>query len=170
MTGQHQNTDIAFTTGPSTLGTVLVATSPKGVVAILLGDDPDALAHDLHTRFPKSRLTRGGCAALLAQVTALIEAPRAGWTLPLDLRGTPFQRRVWHALRGIPAGTTATYACIASRIGAPRAVRAVAGACAANAVAVAIPCHRVIRQDGTLSGYHWGADRKRALLAREARA
>jgi AraC family transcriptional regulator of adaptative response/methylated-DNA-[protein]-cysteine methyltransferase len=168
MASQNQTADIAFTTGPSTLGTVLVATSKTGIVAILLGDDPDALARDLHARFPNSRLTRGADSALLTQVTAFIEAPRTGWTLPLDLRGTPFQRRVWDALRGIPAGATATYAGIAGRIGAPRAMRAVASACAANALAVAIPCHRVIRQDGTLSGYRWGADRKRALLAREA--
>ena len=103
----------------------------------------------------------------MAEVVALVESPGVGLGLPLDIRGTAFQRRVWEALRAIPAGSTATYAEIAARIGLPRSVRAVAGACAANALAVAIPCHRVIKADGSLSGYRWGVDRKAGLLRRE---
>jgi AraC family transcriptional regulator of adaptative response/methylated-DNA-[protein]-cysteine methyltransferase len=163
---------MTYAMGPTSLGTVLVATSAAGVVAILLGDEPDALARDLHRRFPDARPVHDddACTTLIAQATALIEAPHQGWALPLDLRGTAFQQRVWCALKDIPPGATATYGSIATRIGAPGAMRAVASACPANPVAVAIPCHRVIRQDGTLSGYRWGAERKRALLAREAQA
>jgi AraC family transcriptional regulator of adaptative response/methylated-DNA-[protein]-cysteine methyltransferase len=161
---------IAFAVGQTSLGAILVARSDKGVCAILMGDDPDALLRDLQDRFPKARLTGGdaGFEALVAQVVGLIEAPRLGLDLPLDVRGTAFQRRVWRALQSIPPGRTASYAEIAAVIGAPAAVRAVAGACAANALAVVIPCHRVVRRDGALSGYRWGVERKRALLAREA--
>ena len=138
--------------------------------AILLGDDPEALVRELQDRFPKARLVGGdaGFEALVAQVVGLVEAPGRDLDLPLDVRGTAFQQRVWQALREIPAGSTASYAEIAAGIGAPRAVRAVAQACAANPVAVAIPCHRVVRADGALSGYRWGVERKRELLRREA--
>ncbi len=162
--------ELRFAVGQCFLGAILVAASGKGVAAILLGDDPDALARDLQDRFPRASLIGGdaGFEALVAQAVGLVEAPGLGLDLPLDVRGTAFQQRVWQALRGIPPGETASYAKIAARIGAPGAVRAVGAACAANALAVAIPCHRVVRSDGALSGYRWGVERKRALLAREA--
>ena len=162
--------DIVFAVGQSSFGAVLVARSDRGVCAILMGDDAEALARDLAQRFPKARLVAGDSAfeALVARVVGFVEAPRIGLELPLDVRGTAFQRRVWQALQAIPAGATASYADVAAAIGAPSAVRAVAGACAANPLAVAVPCHRVVRTDGGLSGYRWGAARKRALLAREA--
>jgi AraC family transcriptional regulator of adaptative response/methylated-DNA-[protein]-cysteine methyltransferase len=148
-----------------------VAQSERGVCAILLGDDPDALARDLQDRFPNATLVGGDHTyeQRVAQVVGFVEAPALGLDLPLDVRGTAFQQRVWRALRDIPAGSTASYSEIARRIGSPKAVRAVAGACAANMLAVAIPCHRVVRHDGELSGYRWGVTRKRALLDREAR-
>jgi len=163
--------EIRFAIGQCSLGAILVAATQRGVCAILLGDDPTALAHDLEQRFPRARLVGADPAfeQLVAQVVGLVEQPRLGAKLPLDIRGTAFQQRVWQALRRIPAGKTASYAEIASRIGAPSAVRAVAQACAANTLAVAIPCHRVVRKAGDLSGYRWGASRKRALLDREAR-
>ena len=162
---------IRFAIGQCTLGAILVAASERGVCAILLGDDPEALVHDLEQRFPRAELVGDdpGFEQRVAQVVGLVEQPRLGTELPLDIRGTAFQQRVWKALSRIPAGKTASYVQIASRIGAPRAVRAVAQACAANALAVAIPCHRVVRTDGDLSGYRWGVERKRALLDREAR-
>lgn len=165
------NADIRFAIGECTLGSILVARSELGVCAILLGDDPDALARDLQDRFPHATLIGGDAEfeRLVAQVVGFVEAPAHGLDLPLDVQGTAFQQRVWQALREIPAGSTASYAEIASRIGSPKAVRAVAQACAANALAVAIPCHRVIRNDGGLSGYRWGVERKRALLERETR-
>jgi AraC family transcriptional regulator of adaptative response/methylated-DNA-[protein]-cysteine methyltransferase len=164
--------DIRFAIGQCSLGAILVAQSGRGVCAILLGDDPDALARDLQDRFPKANLLGGDDAfeQLVATVVGFIEAPALGLDLPLDVRGTAFQQRVWQALREIPAGVTASYSEIAQRIGSPKAVRAVAGACAANMLAVAIPCHRVVRNDGGLSGYRWGVERKRALLEREAQA
>jgi len=166
------NTEIRFAIGECSLGSILVAASRRGVCAILLGDDPDALARDLQDRFPRADLIGGDARfeQLVAKVVAFVEAPGLGLDLPLDVRGTAFQQRVWQALREIPAGATVSYAEIAKRIGAPKAVRAVAQACAANALAVAIPCHRVVRNDGGLSGYRWGVDRKRALLDREANA
>jgi AraC family transcriptional regulator of adaptative response/methylated-DNA-[protein]-cysteine methyltransferase len=164
--------EIRFAVGECSLGSILVARSERGVCAILLGDDPDALARDLQERFPRATLIGGdpGFEQLVAQVVGFIEAPRLGLDLPLDVQGTAFQQRVWQALREIPPGRTASYTDIARRIGAPAAVRAVAGACAANRLAVAIPCHRVVRNDGALSGYRWGVERKRALLEREAGA
>jgi AraC family transcriptional regulator of adaptative response/methylated-DNA-[protein]-cysteine methyltransferase len=166
------DTEIRFAIGECSLGSILVAATTQGVCAILLGDDPEELAHDLERRFNRARLTGGDPAfeELVAKVVGLIERPRAGLDLPLDIRGTAFQRRVWAALRAIPAGATASYRDIAGAIGAPQAVRAVAQACAANPLAVAIPCHRVVRTDGDVSGYRWGVARKRALLAREANA
>lgn len=165
-------TAIRFAIGQCALGAILVAASERGVCAILLGDDPDALARDLQDRFPKADLIGGDAAfeQLVAQVVGFVDRPKLGLDLPLDIRGTAFQQRVWLALREIPAGSTASYTEIARRIGAPQAVRAVAGACAANALAVAIPCHRVVRNDGKLSGYRWGVERKRSLLEREAQA
>ncbi|MBV9077727.1 MAG: bifunctional DNA-binding transcriptional regulator/O6-methylguanine-DNA methyltransferase Ada [Methylobacteriaceae bacterium] len=163
---------IRFAIGECSLGSVLVAATERGVCAILLGDDPDALLRDLQDRFPKAELVGDDPAfgETVARVVGLVEAPGRGLGLPLDIRGTAFQERVWDALRNIPAGRTATYAEIAAAIGAPAAVRAVAGACAANALAIAIPCHRVVRSDGSLSGYRWGVARKRALLDREGEA
>ncbi|MEA2972761.1 MAG: AraC family transcriptional regulator, partial [Actinomycetota bacterium] len=162
---------IRFGVGECSLGSVLVAATDAGVCAIFLGDDADALVHDLEDRFPGATLTGGEAAAAFEQwmsaVVALVDDPRTGHDLPLDVRGTAFQQRVWQALRAIPVGSTATYSEIAATIGAPTAVRAVAAACAANKLAVAIPCHRVVRTDGSLSGYRWGVDRKRLLLERE---
>jgi len=160
---------IRFAVGACTLGAILVAASEKGVCAILLGDDPDALARELQDRFPRAELRGGdrGFEEWVAIVVGHVEAPSVGLSLPLDVRGTAFQLRVWQALREIPIGSTATYTEIAARIGAPGSVRAVAGACAANPLAVAIPCHRVVRRDGDLAGYRWGVERKRELLARE---
>ncbi len=163
---------IRFAVGQCSLGSILVAATERGVCAITLGDDPDALVRDLQDRFPSATLT-GGDAAFerwVATVVGFVEAPRLGLDLPLDVRGTAFQQRVWRALCEIPAGSTASYADIATQVGAPYAVRAVAQACAANSLAVAIPCHRVVRKDGALSGYRWGVDRKRELLKREASA
>ena len=164
--------ELRFAIGQCSLGAILVASSAKGVAAILMGDDPNTLARDLQDRFPRAHLVGGDAEfeRLVAQVVGFVEAPHIGLALPLDVRGTAFQQRVWQALQEIPAGETATYTGIAARIGAPTSVRAVAGACAANALAVAIPCHRVVRHDGALSGYRWGVERKRDLLAREARA
>jgi AraC family transcriptional regulator, regulatory protein of adaptative response / methylated-DNA-[protein]-cysteine methyltransferase len=164
------NEEIRFAVGESSLGAILVASSAKGVVAILLGDDPELLVRDLQDRFPRAKLIGADrdYESLVAQVVGLIEAPGIGFGLPLDIRGTAFQQRVWRALQEIPPGQTVSYAEIARRIGTPKAVRAVAGACAANNLAVAIPCHRVVRNDGTLSGYAWGVDKKRTLLDREA--
>jgi len=164
------NTDIRFALGECSLGSILVACSNRGVCAIFLGDDPDALVHDLEDRFPRSHLIGGdrGFEQLVAKVVGFVEAPAIGLDLPLDVRGTAFQQRVWQALRKIPAGATASYFDIARSIGAPKSVRAVARACAANTLAVAIPCHRVVRTDGVLSGYRWGVERKRALLEKEA--
>ncbi len=163
---------IRFAIGESSLGPILVAASETGVCAIALGDDPDQLCRDLQDRFPRARLVGGdrGFERLVAEVVGFVEAPQVGLELPLDVRGTAFQRRVWKALGRIPVGGTASYAEIAGWLGQPKATRAVAGACAANPLAVAIPCHRVVRADGGLSGYRWGVERKRALLDREATA
>jgi len=163
---------IRFALGACSLGAILVAATTKGVCAILLGDDPAALLRELQDRFPKAELIGADrdFEQLIAKVVGFVEAPGIGLDLPLDVRGTAFQQRVWEALRKIPAGETVSYAEIAQRIGSPKAVRAVAHACAANSIAVAIPCHRVVRNDGALAGYRWGIARKRALLAREAEA
>ena len=163
------NEEIKFAVGHTSLGAILVASSRKGVAAILLGDDPDQLVRNLQDRFPNAHLigADNDYEALIARVVGFVEAPGIGLDLPLDVRGTAFQRRVWRALQHIPVGGQASYAEIAQRIGCPKAVRAVAAACAANNLAVAIPCHRVVRKDGSLSGYAWGVERKRALLDRE---
>ena len=162
---------LTFAVGQCSLGAILVASSAKGVAAISLGDDPERLVRDLEDRFPRARLVGGDTAyeQWVAQVVGGVEEPARGFDLPLDVRGTAFQQRVWQALREIPPGSTETYSGIAQKIGAARSVRAVAGACAANAHAVAIPCHRVVRRDGGLSGYRWGVERKRELIEREVR-
>lgn len=164
--------DMRFAVGECSLGSILVAASDKGITAIFLGDDPESLVRNLQDRFPKANLIGGDRTfeTVMAAVVGLVETPETGLDLPLDVRGTAFQHRVWQALRDIPTGTTATYSEIAERIGMPKAVRAVAAACAANKLAVAIPCHRVVRNDGSLSGYRWGVERKRALLKREAKS
>lgn len=160
---------LAYATGACTLGLVLVAAGGKGIRAILLGDNTDTLVRDLRTRFPHAELlaSNDGCGGYLAEVIRLIETPDHATALPLDPRGTAFQRRVWQALRTIPAGETRSYADVARCIGTPGAVRSVASACAANPIAVAIPCHRVVRADGTPSGYRWGLARKTKLLQQE---
>ncbi len=161
---------IRFAVGECSLGSILVAATDRGVCAILLGDDPEALVRDLQDRFPRAQFTGGDgeFERLVARVVSFVEAPAQGLDLPLDVRGTAFQHRVWQALRAVPAGQTVSYADVAERIGAPNAMRAVAQACGANPLAVAIPCHRVVRHDGAISGYRWGVDRKRTLLEREA--
>lgn len=165
------DTEIRFAIGECTLGSILVAKAERGVCAILLGDDPEALARDLHDRFPRANLIGGDAEfeQFVAKVVGFVEAPECGLDLPLDIRGTAFQQRVWQALRKIPVGSTASYTEIAQRLGSPKSARAVARACAANALAIAIPCHRVVRTDGALSGYRWGVERKRTLLEKEAR-
>ena len=167
-----QNNDIHFAVGQCSLGAILVAQSERGVCAILLGDDPHQLVCDLQDQFRNANLigADSGFEQLIAKVVGFIEAPAIGLDLPLDVRGTAFQERVWQALREIPLGSTASYAEIAQRIGAPTSMRAVAQACGANRLAVAIPCHRVVRSDGNLSGYRWGVERKRQLLERETSA
>jgi AraC family transcriptional regulator of adaptative response/methylated-DNA-[protein]-cysteine methyltransferase len=162
--------DIQFAIGDSSLGAMLVASSDKGICAILIGADPDALVRDLQERFRGANLLGGGAEfqQLVARIVAFLEAPKSGLELALDVRGTQFQQRVWKALQEIPVGSTASYTDIAKQFGAPSSVRAVAQACGANPIAVAIPCHRVVRNDGALSGYRWGVERKRVLLEREA--
>ena len=164
------NEEMTFAVGQTSLGAILVASSAKGVASILLGDDPRALVRDLQARFPAARLIGAGrdYENLVARVVGFVEIPGSALNVPFDVRGTAFQRRVWQVLQAIPVGTKVTYADVARRIGSPKAVRAVAGACAANNLAVAIPCHRVVRTDGSLSGYAWGVERKRVLLDREA--
>jgi AraC family transcriptional regulator of adaptative response/methylated-DNA-[protein]-cysteine methyltransferase len=166
------DTDIRFAIGQCSLGAILVACSDRGICAIALGDDPQALVQDLQDRFPQARLIGADAdfERLVGQVVGFVDAPAIGLDLPLDVRGTAFQQRVWQALREIPAGERVSYAQLAQRLGMPKSVRAVASACAANTIAVAIPCHRVVRTGGALSGYRWGVQRKRALLDIEAGA
>lgn len=161
---------IRFAIADCSLGAILVASTGQGICAILIDNDPAVLLRDLQERFPRAELVGAdsGYEATVARVIALVEAPKLGLDLPLDVRGTAFQQRVWQALREVPAGETVSYAELARRIGAPQGARAVAGACAANPLAVAIPCHRVVRNDGALSGYRWGVERKQILLEREA--
>lgn len=165
-------TDIHFAIGECSLGSILVARSGRGVCSIFIGENPISLRQNLQDQFPKANLIgdESDYEDMVAKVVGLIEKPSVGLNLPLDIRGTAFQQHVWKALQQIPVGSTASYTDIATQIGMPTAVRAVAQACGANALAVAIPCHRVIRNDGALSGYRWGVERKRALLEREAHA
>jgi O-6-methylguanine DNA methyltransferase len=164
--------EIKFATGKSELGTVLVARSASGVCAILIGDGTEVLKRDLAEEFTDAKLVHDDRALRtdLDKILTFIKTPAKGLDLPLDIRGTPFQRRVWDALLGVRVGYKITYAALASRIGEPRAIRAVANACAANAIALAIPCHRVVRSDGALAGYRWGAERKRSIVEKEAEA
>jgi AraC family transcriptional regulator, regulatory protein of adaptative response / methylated-DNA-[protein]-cysteine methyltransferase len=162
---------IRFGVAQTSLGALLVAATDNGICSIALGDDADQLVRDLQDDFSRATLV-GDDAQFqewIARVIALVESPSARADLPLDLRGTAFQQRVWQALRSIPAGSTLTYEQVAQQIGAPKSVRAVARACATNRAAIAVPCHRVVRKDGDLSGYRWGVERKRELLAREAK-
>jgi AraC family transcriptional regulator of adaptative response/methylated-DNA-[protein]-cysteine methyltransferase len=170
MTLTNEHASVRYTFGRTSLGIALVAATEKGIRAVLLGNDAAALERDLAQRFPGARLDVGDgtLAALTAKVLDIIEAPGKALDLPLDPHGTPFELRVWQELRGIPAGATASYSEIALRVGAPKEALAVGEACAANMIAVAIPCHRVVRKDGRLAGFRWGLNRKRALLAREA--
>jgi AraC family transcriptional regulator, regulatory protein of adaptative response / methylated-DNA-[protein]-cysteine methyltransferase len=170
--GSGYSATIRFELARSSLGQLLVSASNKGVCGVLFGEDETALLTDLQRRFPRADILRGnrGLKQVAAQVAAVVEQPGTTTTLPLDMRGTAFQQRVWQALRQIAPGTTSSYAAVAKDIGQPTAMRAVAQACGANNLAVLVPCHRVVRSDGSLSGYHWGIDRKRELLAREARA
>lgn len=162
--------EIRFATARSELGTILVARSPAGVCAILVGDEAKALKRELAEEFGDARLVRDdrGLNTDLDRVLTFIGNPAKGLDLPLDIRGTPFQRRVWTALLGVRVGYKITYAALASRVGEPHAVRAVANACAANAIALAIPCHRVVRSDGALAGYRWGMERKQSMIEKEA--
>jgi AraC family transcriptional regulator of adaptative response/methylated-DNA-[protein]-cysteine methyltransferase len=166
------NEEIRFAIGQSRLGPILVASSNKGIVSIAMGEDPEVLVRELQDRFSQAKLVGADpeYEALVARVVGFIESPSLGLDLPLDVRGTAFQQRVWQALRNIPTGQTVSYSELAKRIGSPRSTRAVAGACAANHIALAIPCHRVVRNSGDPSGYRWGVDRKRALLMREQAA
>jgi AraC family transcriptional regulator of adaptative response/methylated-DNA-[protein]-cysteine methyltransferase len=166
---EDKKAQIRYAVSRCSLGAILVASTDKGVCAILLGDQPGPLVTNLQERFADTQLSAADAKLqrLVAKVIKFVESPRARFDIPLDARGTAFQQRVWLALQDIPVGKTVTYTDIAARIGAPKSVRAVASACAANAIAVAIPCHRVVRSDGGLSGYRWGVDRKRALLVRE---
>ena len=165
-------TDIRFAVAECSYGSILVAQSDRGICAIFLGDDPDSLVRELQDQFPKANLIGGDAdfERLVAKVIGFVEKPALGFDLPLDVRGTAFQQRVWQALQKIPAESTVSYSDVAKLIGAPNSVRAVAQACGANAMAVAIPCHRVVRSDGGLSGYRWGVERKQALLEKEAGA
>jgi AraC family transcriptional regulator of adaptative response/methylated-DNA-[protein]-cysteine methyltransferase len=161
---------VSFALRECSLGLALIGASAAGLCVLMLGDDRETLPRAARERFPDAEASEGGAdfERLARHALGLIEQPGQGWDLPLDIEGTPFQRRVWKALREIPPGSTTSYAQIAERIGQPRAARAVAGACAANKIAVAIPCHRVVRADGDVSGYRWGVARKRELLARES--
>lgn len=166
--GQHQT--IRFALAECSLGSLLVASTAQGVRCVLLGDDPQMLIEDLQQRFAAAELigADGQYEQTVAQVVSLIEQPRLGLALPLDIQGTAFQQRVWQALQKIPAGQTLSYSELARQMGMPQSARAVASAVAANPIAVAVPCHRVLRNDGSISGYRWGVERKRALLLREA--
>lgn len=167
--GCAADSHIRFAIGECSLGSILVAISERGICAIAFADNPEILVRNLQDRFPQAEPSSASpdVEQLIAKVVDFIENPALALDLPLDIRGTAFQQRVWQALRDIPAGTTISYTEIARRIGAPKAIRAVAGACAANILAVAIPCHRVVRIDGSLSSYRWGVQRKAELLRRE---
>jgi AraC family transcriptional regulator of adaptative response/methylated-DNA-[protein]-cysteine methyltransferase len=172
MTPIDQGNELRFAVGETSLGPILVASSDKGIRAILFGSGSDGLLLDLQKEFPDTNLVAGDgdYGDVVAKVVRLVEAPASDVDLPLDIGGTDFQQHVWQAIREIPAGATASYTDIAKKIGSPEAVRAVGQACGANKLAVAIPCHRVVKADGSLFGYRWGDERKRILLEREAKA
>jgi AraC family transcriptional regulator, regulatory protein of adaptative response / methylated-DNA-[protein]-cysteine methyltransferase len=161
--------EIRFSFGKFSLGTVLVAASTRGIAAILLGDDQRALRADLATAFPRARLSPddAGLADVVSQVVTFVDAPHKGLDLPLDIRGSALEQAVWQALREVPAGHTVTYGQIAKTLPLPATAQDVGAACAANVLAVAIPCHRVVKADGSISGYRWGVQRKRKLINRE---
>lgn len=163
--------EIRFAVGECSLGSVLVASSEKGICAVFLGDDPQELVHDLEQRFAQAELVGGDedYEKIVAKVIGFIESPDQKFELPLDLRGTVFQQRVWKALAGIPYGKTVSYGELAEKVGMPKATRAVASACGANPVSIVIPCHRVVRSDGSISGYRWGVERKVKLLEKEGK-
>lgn len=160
---------LQYAIAPCSLGKILVAATSKGISSILLGDNADELLNDLKKRFPKAEISQGGSDFETTLKTCLefIDQPQPQFSLPLDIHGTVFQQKIWQILRQIPPGQTVSYAELASLAGMPKAARAVAGACAANPVAVVVPCHRVVRNDGGLSGYRWGVERKRTLLSKE---
>lgn len=164
--------EVRYATAQSALGWLLVARSDRGVCAVLLGNDPRELEEDLRSRMPSAKLEVGdeACAYIAATIAAHVENPSVPLDFTLDTRGTPFQLRVWKALRAIPAGMTISYSELARQVGTPEAVRAVASACGANPIALAVPCHRVVSKDGSLGGYRWGVERKHALLQREKRS
>lgn len=168
---RNEREDISYTIRQSSLGHILVASTAKGIRAVFLDNDPSVLVRNLEKRFPRALLVarEEEPGDLAERVVALAEDPRLSLDLPLDIQGTDFQKRVWQAIRAIPFGETSTYLDIARSIGAPKASRAVAQACGANHIAVVIPCHRVVRKDGHISGYRWGVERKRVLLEREKR-
>lgn len=165
------NEEIRYATARTALGSVLVARSSNGVRAILVGDDAATLADDLQARMPKAKLEAGDdqCSYMAATVAEHVEDPSVPLDFTLDAQGTDFQKRVWKALRAIPAGMTVSYSELARQVGAPESVRGVASACGANPIALAVPCHRVVAKDGSLGGYRWGVERKRALLEKESR-
>jgi AraC family transcriptional regulator, regulatory protein of adaptative response / methylated-DNA-[protein]-cysteine methyltransferase len=169
VTAINSGSKILYAVGVTSLGCVLVARGAGGVCAILLGDDSQAVIRDLRAHFvgAEMRDDTSGMAETVAAAVASVEHPERPFDPPLDIGGTTFQRKVWRALREIPPGTTTSYSEVARTIGAPKSLRAVAGACAANVLAIAIPCHRVLRSNGSLSGYRWGMERKRILLERE---
>ena len=169
LVASRASEEVTFTVTECRLGRVLIASGARGVCAVLLGDDDAALERELRARFPRVDLEADpdDSAGVAADVRASLESPGRQPSVPLDLRGTAFQRRVWRALREIPAGRTVSYTALARSLGRPRSARAVAGACAANPLAVLIPCHRAVREDGALSGYRWGVERKRRLLELE---
>jgi AraC family transcriptional regulator, regulatory protein of adaptative response / methylated-DNA-[protein]-cysteine methyltransferase len=162
--------DIRLVFGTFSLGTVLVAASTRGIAAILLGDDRCALLSELAAAFPQARLTSddAGLADMVGQVVTFLDAPHKGLDLPLDIRGSTLEQAVWQALREIPAGHTVTYGQIAKTLSPPATAQDVGAACSANLLAVAIPCHRVVKADGSISGYRWGVQRKRKLINRES--
>lgn len=168
--GKNEVLKVAF--GRSSLGDILIAASMKGIAAILIGDERDKLTADLKAIFPHAEFIAadGDFENRVAAVVEMVERPKQALDLPLDIRGTAFQQRVWKALRDIPLGATATYTNIAKKVGDPKAVRAVARACATNPLALVVPCHRVVRADGNLAGYRWGVERKRTLIERESRS
>lgn len=163
---------IRFAVGQCSLGSIVVASSERGVCWVALGSDPNELIEELQRRFANAELVGGDpeFEAMVSSIVGLIEDPTLPVELPLDIRGTAFQCRVWAALRHIPAGETRSYSQLATELGQPNAVRAVASACARNCLAIVIPCHRVVRTDGSLSGYRWGVERKATLLKNEKRA
>ncbi len=172
----NSNDAIQYLVRTCSLGALLVASTDRGVCAILLGDQAQALIEDLQLRFPNANLNavhstkamKAELEKIALRAAECVDTPNTSFEFPLDMQGTPFQQQVWKTLQQIPMGQTRSYSDIAQQIGRPQSARAIAGACAANPIAVIVPCHRVVRHDGALSGYRWGIERKRNLLEREA--